>query len=190
MHQFYVRILKYLNKINLFLGRNSVQERLKSPTGMSFAELTYQTFQAYDWLQLHKKYDCRFQIGGSDQMGNIMSGYDLITKSTKNQIYGLTLPLITAEGGKKFGKSVGNAVWLSGKKTSSYQLYQFMIRTTDADVEKFLKFFTFLPLPQIKQIVDSHKRHPEKREAQKKLAECVTLLVHGGKEIMIGSLIL
>lgn len=114
-------------------------------------------------------------------MGNIMAGHDLISKAKKGYVYGMTLPLITAEGGKKFGKSVGNAVWLSENKTSSFQLYQFLIRTADANVEQYLKLFTFLPLSQIKQIMDNHNKAPEKRAAQKKLAEEVTLLVHAGK---------
>lgn len=170
---------KYL-RMGTMLGRASVQARLNSDTGMSFAEFTYQVFQAYDWLQLMKKYNCCFQIGGSDQMGNIMSGYDLITKSTRKQVYGITLPLITAEGGKKFGKSLMNAVWLSPTKSSSFQLYQYFIRTKDSDVEKFLKLFTFLTLNKIDEIVKEHMNNPEQRVAQKVLAQQVTLLVHGG----------
>ncbi|XP_011865724.1 PREDICTED: tyrosine--tRNA ligase, mitochondrial [Vollenhovia emeryi] len=169
---------KYL-RMGTMLGRSSVESRLNSDTGMSFTEFTYQVFQAYDWLHLTENYKCRFQIGGSDQMGNIMSGYDLITKSTRKEVYGITLPLITAEGGKKFGKSLLNAVWLSPAKSSSFQLYQYFIRTKDSDVERFLKLFTFLPLNKIAEIVKSHMNDPEQRRAQKLLAEQVTLLVHG-----------
>ncbi|XP_047351075.1 tyrosine--tRNA ligase, mitochondrial [Vespa velutina] len=176
--QFVRKVGKYF-RLGTMLGRTSVQSRLNSETGMSFTEFTYQVFQAYDWFHLANKYNCLFQIGGSDQMGNIMSGYDLITKATNKTVYGLTLPLITAEGGKKFGKSTGNAVWLSPSKSSSFQLYQFFIRTKDKDVENLLKLFTFLPLYKIDDIVQEHLKQPEDRFAQKILAEEVTLLVHG-----------
>lgn len=181
-----INVIKFVRSIGKYfrmgtmLGRSSVQSRLNSDTGMSFTEFTYQVFQAYDWLQLMKNYKCRFQIGGSDQMGNIMSGYDLITKSKGKEVYGITLPLITAEGGKKFGKSLLNAVWLSPTKSSSFQLYQYFIRIEDSDVEKFLKLFTFIPLNKITEIVKDHMKNPEQRKAQKLLAEKVTLLVHGG----------
>ncbi|XP_024887256.1 tyrosine--tRNA ligase, mitochondrial isoform X1 [Temnothorax curvispinosus] len=175
----FVRSIGKYFRMGTMLGRSSVQSRLNSDVGMSFTEFTYQVFQAYDWLQLMKNYKCRFQIGGSDQMGNIMSGYDLITKSLRKEVYGLTLPLITAEGGKKFGKSLLNAVWLSPTKSSSFQLYQYFIRTKDSDVEKFLKLFTFIPLNKITEIVNGHMNDPEQRRAQKLLAEQVTLLAHG-----------
>lgn len=176
--EFVRNVGKYF-RMGTMLGRSSVQSRLNSDEGMSFTEFTYQVFQAYDWLQLMKSYKCRFQIGGSDQMGNIMSGYDLITKSTRKEVYGITLPLITAEGGKKFGKSLLNAVWLSPTRSSSFQLYQYFFRTKDSDVEKFLKLFTFIPLNNIADIVKTHMNDPEQRRAQKLLAEQVTRLVHG-----------
>lgn len=166
-------------RMGAMLGRASVQSRLHSDTGMSFTEFSYPVFQGYDWLHLQRTYNCNFQIGGQDQMGNIVAGYDLITKYIKKQVYGLTLPLVTAEGGKKFGKSTGNAVWLSPSKSSSFQLYQYFIRTHDTDVEKFLQFFTFIPLDYIKFIVKQHSEAPELRKAQRILAEKVTLLVHG-----------
>lgn len=166
-------------RMGTMLGRSSVQARLQSESGMSFTEFMYPLFQGYDWLHLHRNYGCNFQVGGQDQMGNIVSGYDLVTRYTKNQVYGLTLPLITAEGGKKFGKSTGNAVWLSSEKSSSFHLYQYFVRAEDADVEKLLHFFTFLPVHEIKRIVEEHFQKPELRLAQKILAENVTLLVHG-----------
>ncbi|XP_015595585.1 tyrosine--tRNA ligase, mitochondrial [Cephus cinctus] len=175
----FVRTVGKWFRLGSMLSRSSVQSRLNSDTGMSFTEFTYQVFQAYDWLHLLKNYDCRFQIGGNDQMGNINSGHDLIFRSTHEKVYGLTLPLITTEGGQKFGKSSGNAVWLSKHKSSSFQLYQFFIRSKDADVEQLLKFFTFLSLGEIKDLMQKHVEHPEKREAQRILAEQVTLLVHG-----------
>ncbi|XP_033214265.1 tyrosine--tRNA ligase, mitochondrial [Belonocnema kinseyi] len=176
--EFVRRVGKHF-RLGTMLGRTSVQSRLKSDSGMSFTEFAYQIFQAFDWLHLLKTYDCRFQIGGSDQMGNIVAGHDLISRTTKKSVYGLTLPLITAEGGKKFGKSTGNAVWLSPTRSSNFQLYQFFIRTADADVENFLNLFTFLSTPEINEIVERHKKNPAKREAQKILAEEVTVLVHG-----------
>lgn len=170
-------------RMGTMLIKTSVESRLKSDTGMSFTEFTYQIFQAYDWLCLLNKHNCRFQVGGSDQLGNITAGHELISRTAKKEVFGLTLPLITAEGGKKFGKSLGNAVWLAPEKSSSFSLYQFFIRTTDSDVENYLKLFTFLPLNYIKQLMIEHKEQPELRKAQKKLAENVTLLVHGGNFI-------
>ncbi|KAF7987269.1 hypothetical protein HCN44_003031 [Aphidius gifuensis] len=166
-------------RLGTMIGRSSVQTRLNSDNGMSFTEFSYQIFQAYDWLHLYNKYNCRFQIGGGDQMGNIVSGHDLISKTTGNNVYGLTLPLITSEGGKKFGKSLGNAIWLSSNKSSSFSLYQFFMRTKDSDVDNYLKLFTFLKLDEIKSIINKQNLEPEKRYAQRKLAEQVTLLVHG-----------
>ena len=181
-----VKIIDFMRKVGkhfrmgTMLGRTSVQDRLKSSTGMSYAEFTYQVFQAYDWMHLLNQYNCRFQIGGHDQMGNIMSGHELISRTSKKEVFGFTLPLITSEGGKKFGKSINNAVWLSPKKSSSFDLYQFFIRTKDSDVENYLKLFTFLPLKEINYIIEEHKRKPENRRAQQVLADNVTLLVHGG----------
>lgn len=169
-------------RMGSMLSRSSVQSRLTSESGMSFTEFTYQIFQAYDWLHLYKTYNCRFQLGGSDQMGNLMSGHELISRvDTRCNVFGITLPIITTEEGDKFGKSAGNAVWLDDEKTSPFAFYQFFVRTADSEVEKLLKLFTFLPLKDISQIVEEHKRVPELREAQKALAEEVTVLVHGQK---------
>ncbi|CAG2060658.1 unnamed protein product, partial [Timema podura] len=166
-------------RMGTMLSRQSVQSRLTSEGGMSFTEFCYQIFQAYDWLQLLQTHDCRFQVGGNDQMGNIMSGHDLISRLTKIKVYGLTLPLITSESGDKFGKSSGSAVWLDSRKTSPFQLYQFFIRVKDSDVGKLLKLFSFEPPGTIDEFVQKHQTKPELRIAQKKLAEHVTLLVHG-----------
>jgi tyrosyl-tRNA synthetase len=176
----FVRNIGHHFRMGTMLNKTSVQGRLKSESGMSFTEFTYQVFQAYDWLHLFNKYKCKFQIGGSDQLGNISAGHELISRISKKNVFGLTLPLITGEGGKKFGKSLQNAVWLSSNKSSSFQLYQFFIRTNDSDVEAYLKLFTFLPLTEIKQIIEEHKKHPNQRKAQHVLAQNVTLLVHGG----------
>ncbi|XP_076220595.1 tyrosine--tRNA ligase, mitochondrial isoform X2 [Nomia melanderi] len=175
----FIREIGKYFKMGTMLGRTSVQSRLQSDNGMSFTEFSYPLFQAYDWLHLYRTYNCKFQIGGHDQMGNIMSGYDLIAKYINKEVYGLMLPLITTKDGQKFGKSVGNAIWLSPSKSSSFQLYQFFVRTKDTDVEELLKLFTFLPLQNIQKIIEDHLKQPELRTAQKILAEQVTLLVHG-----------
>ncbi|KPJ08222.1 putative tyrosyl-tRNA synthetase, mitochondrial [Papilio machaon] len=119
------------------------------------------------------------EVGGSDQMGNISAGHELISRMMKQDVYGLTLPLVTTEEGDKFGKSAGNALWLDGKKTSPYSLYQYFIRTKDSDVERLLKLFTFYSLGEIKDIMFKHKHHPEQRYPQTCLAEQLTTLVHG-----------
>lgn len=146
---------------------------------MSFTEFTYQIFQAYDWLHLLKNFNCRFQIGGSDQMGNIMSGHELISRVVKKDVFGLTLPLITNEEGDKFGKSGGNAIWLDKNKTSEFAFYQFFVRLTDVEVENLLKLLTFIPYNQVNDLIEKHRRNPELREAQKVLAKDMTLLIHG-----------
>ncbi|XP_023304366.2 tyrosine--tRNA ligase, mitochondrial [Lucilia cuprina] len=168
-------------RLGQMLSRSSVQSRLEAEGGMSFTEFTYQTFQAYDWLHLLRTYNCRFQLGGSDQMGNLMSGHELISRAEKKDVFGLTLPIVTDEEGDKFGKSAGNAVWLDGNKTSAFALYQFFVRRPDSEVEKLLKLYTFLPLEEIEFLMQEHRREPEKRKAQTILAEDITLLVHGEK---------
>ncbi|XP_026488220.2 tyrosine--tRNA ligase, mitochondrial [Vanessa tameamea] len=166
-------------RMGTMLLKQSVQNRINTDVGMSFTEFAYQIFQSYDWLHLLKEYNCRFQIGGSDQMGNISAGHELISRVAKENVYGLTLPLVTTEEGDKFGKSAGNALWLDDKKTSPYSLYQFFIRTKDSDVERLLKLFTFYSLGEIKDIMFKHKQHPEQRYPQQCLADQLTTLVHG-----------
>ncbi|XP_058444902.1 tyrosine--tRNA ligase, mitochondrial [Malaya genurostris] len=166
-------------RMGSMLSRASVQSRLQSEAGMSFTEFTYQIFQAYDWSHLLAVHNCRFQLGGSDQMGNIMSGHELISRVNRKEVFGITVPLITNEEGDKFGKSAGNAIWLASEKTSPYALYQFFVRTPDAEVEKLLKLLTFLPLDEIRSLMASHQRMPELWQAQKRLAQELTLLVHG-----------
>uniref|UniRef100_A0A1B0DBD8 Tyrosine--tRNA ligase n=1 Tax=Phlebotomus papatasi TaxID=29031 RepID=A0A1B0DBD8_PHLPP len=166
-------------RMGQMLSRTSVQSRINSESGMSFTEFTYQMFQAYDWLHLLKEHNCRFQLGGSDQMGNLMSGHELISRMDKRNVYGITLPIVTNEEGDKYGKSAGKAIWLNPLMTSPFSFYQFFLRSRDADVERLLKLFTFVPLRKITEIMEQHKRVPELREAQKKLAQEVTLLIHG-----------
>ncbi|CAN2389361.1 mitochondrial [Pristimantis euphronides] len=161
------------------LSRHSVQSRLQGPEGMSLAEFTYQVFQAYDFYYLLQKHGCRVQLGGTDQLGNLMSGHDFIQRTTGENVFGILLPLITSTTGDKLGKSAGNAVWLNRDRTSPFELYQFFVRQQDNIVKRFLKLFTFLPLPEIEHIMDQHAKEPEKRIPQKRLAAEVTKLVHG-----------
>nr|XP_019816919.1 PREDICTED: tyrosine--tRNA ligase, mitochondrial [Bos indicus] len=166
-------------RMGTLLSRLSVQTRLKSSEGMSLAEFLYQVLQAYDFYYLFQHYGCRVQLGGSDQLGNIMSGYEFIHKLTGEDVFGISVPLITSTTGAKLGKSAGNAVWLNRDKTSPFELYQFFLRQQDDLVERYLKLFTFLPLPEIDHIMQLHVKEPEKRGPQKRLAAEVTKLVHG-----------
>lgn len=166
-------------RMGTLLSRLSVQTRLKSPEGMSLAEFLYQVLQAYDFYYLFQRYGCRVQLGGSDQLGNITSGYEFVHKLTGEDVFGIMVPLITSTTGAKLGKSAGNAVWLSRERTSPFELYQFFLRQQDSAVERYLKLFTFLPLPEIDHLMQLHLKEPEKRVPQKRLAAEVTKLVHG-----------
>ncbi|XP_064643746.1 tyrosine--tRNA ligase, mitochondrial-like [Lineus longissimus] len=160
------------------LRKDSVKSRLDTAEGMSLTEFTYQVFQANDWLHLYNNYKCKIQIGGNDQLGNITAGYELIKRVKNESVFGLTVPLIVTSSGEKFGKTAGNAIWLDRSKTSIFDFYQYFINTPDSDVAARLKSFTFLPENEIKDVLDRHKKSPESRIAQKKLAEQVTILVH------------
>ncbi|TCD69818.1 tyrosyl-tRNA synthetase [Steccherinum ochraceum] len=175
-------------RVNTMIARDSVQSRLSSQQGISFTEFTYQLLQAYDFLYLHQNYSCSVQIGGSDQWGNIISGIDLINRVQPlidedgkhlEQVYGITTPLLTTASGAKFGKSAGNAVTLDAKKTSIFDFYQFFLRVPDAEVGKYLKMFTLLPVEMIEARIKEHEEKPEARLAQRLLAAEVTELVHG-----------
>ncbi|XP_044137017.1 tyrosine--tRNA ligase, mitochondrial [Bufo gargarizans] len=166
-------------RMGTLLSRHSVQSRLSSPEGMSLTEFTYQVFQAYDFYYLNQKHGCKIQLGGTDQLGNLMSGHDFIQRTTGEDVFGILLPLITSTTGDKLGKSAGNAVWLNRDRTSPFEFYQYFVRQQDSNVERFLKLFTFLPLPEIEHIMEQHAKEPEKRIPQKRLAAEVTKLVHG-----------
>lgn len=165
--------------INYMLAKDSVESRIQS--GISFTEFSYMILQSYDFLKLFEEENCRLQIGGSDQWGNITAGLELIRKSTNDEgkAYGFTIPLVTKSDGTKFGKTEGGAIWLDDEKTSPYELYQFLINTDDRDVVKFLKYFTFLSHDEINGLAEEVDNSPEKRVAQRRLAEEVTKLVHG-----------
>ena len=167
---------KYIN-VNYMLDKDIIRRRLD--TGITFAEFSYTLIQGYDFLHLFREKNCIMQAAGSDQWGNITTGIDLIRKMTGKEAYAFTMPLILDSTGKKFGKSEGNALWLNEEKTSSYELYQYLINTDDAKVYEYLKVFTFLTPEEIDSIMEEHKKQPEKRLAQKKLAECIITDLHG-----------
>lgn len=167
---------KYVN-VNYMLNKDIIQRRLD--TGITYAEFSYMLIQGYDFLNMYQKMNCTMQAAGSDQWGNITTGIDLIRKILGKEAYGFTMPLILDSTGKKFGKSEGNALWLDEEKTSSYELYQYLINTDDSKVYEYLKVFTFLSPEEIDNIMDEHSKTPEKRLAQKKLAECIITDLHG-----------
>lgn len=164
--------------INYMLAKDSVQTRIES--GISFTEFSYMILQSYDFLKLYQNNNCKLQIGGSDQWGNITAGLELIRKSEEDsKAFGLTIPLVTKADGTKFGKTEGGAIWLDAEKTSPYEFYQFWINTDDRDVIKYIKYFTFLTQQEIEELENEVANAPEKRAAQKALAEEVTKMVHG-----------
>ena len=166
--------------VNAMMNKESVKQRLdRDDVGISFTEFAYSLLQAYDFTQLNSRHACKLQIGGSDQWGNITAGIDLTRRLNKDTVYGLTLPLVTKSDGTKFGKTEGGAVWLDAKKTSPYQFYQFWLKVADADVYKFLKFFTFLRVEEINAIEAADQASGTKPEAQRILAEQMTRLIHG-----------
>lgn len=164
--------------VNYMLAKDSIQTRIEH--GISFTEFTYTILQAIDFGHLNKTFNCKIQVGGSDQWGNITSGIELMRRMYgQTEAYGLTIPLVVKSDGKKFGKTEGGAVWLDASKTSPYEFYQFWINTTDDDVIKFLKYFTFLEKEEIEALEKSLNEAPHLREAQKALAENVTRFIHG-----------
>jgi tyrosyl-tRNA synthetase len=165
--------------VNYMLAKDSVKSRLGSDHGISFTEFSYMTMQAYDYLHLYDTYGCKLQCGGSDQWGNITAGIELIRRVRGERAFGLTFPLLTTATGEKFGKSAGNAIWLDAERSSPYQLYQYLMQSEDADVEKLLKIYTFLPLDQVEAIAGEHAEHPERRQGQRALAEELTRMLHG-----------
>jgi len=167
---------KYIN-VNYMLDKDIIRRRLES--GITFAEFSYMLLQGYDYLHLFREKSVTLQAAGSDQWGNITTGIDLIRKMEGKQVYGFTMPLILDSTGKKFGKSEGNALWLNENKTSSYELYQYLINTEDASVEEYLKVFTFLTPEEIIDVMKKHNEQPELRMAQKELAKQIITDLHG-----------
>jgi tyrosyl-tRNA synthetase len=166
--------------VNELIKKDAIATRLKSDNGISYTEFAYPLLQGYDYLELHKKYGCDVQMGGSDQWGNIIAGVELVRKKEQKTVYALTIPLIIDKStGKKFGKSEGNAVWLDAEKTSPFTFYQFWLNVSDDNVIDYLKIFTFLSLEEIAVLDKECKENPGARTAQKRLAEEITATIHG-----------
>ena len=173
--------------VNYLMAKENVRKRLeREGSGISFQEFSYGLLQGYDFVHLYKEYGCRLQIAGTDNLGNMVTGQDLVHKMLgKDDVCGLTWDLITCADGRKFGKTEGNAVFLDPNKTSVYDFYQYWINTTDIDAESFIKKFTLIPLDQINEMISRHRENPSKRMLQRKLAEYMTEMVHG-KEALDG----
>ncbi|AKG74294.1 tyrosine--tRNA ligase [Salinicoccus halodurans] len=168
--------------LNYMLGKDAIQSRLE--TGISYTEFTYTILQAIDFGHLNREYNCKMQIGGSDQWGNITSGLDLMRRMYgETEAEGMTIPLITKADGKKFGKTESGNIWLDRNRTSPYEFYQFWINQSDADVIKFLKLFTFLSKEEIESLSESVENEPHLRKAQKRLAEEITAFIHGDEAL-------
>ncbi|MDP9075448.1 MAG: tyrosine--tRNA ligase [Actinomycetota bacterium] len=179
----FLRDVGKLFSVNEMVRKDSVRSRLEGrEQGISFTEFSYMLLQAWDFLQLFDRYACRLQLGGSDQWGNIAEGVDLIRRRREVQAYGLTAPLVTKSDGTKFGKTEEGTIWLDGRRTSPYQFFQFWIRTADAEVGRYLRFFTFLDRATIEALGLATAVTPERREAQRALAREVTAFVHGADE--------
>ena len=168
--------------VNYMMAKDSVKKRLEGEAGMSFTEFTYQLVQGYDYYHLYKNMNCKLQMGGSDQWGNIVTGTELIRRKGGGAAFAFTCPLIKKADGTKFGKSEQGNVWLDAEKTSPYQFYQFWLNASDEDAESWIKIFTFLDRDEIKHIVTQHKNDPGKRNLQKTLAEKLTVFIHGEDE--------
>lgn len=170
--------------VNYMMSKDSVKKRLgrvedaKEATGMSFTEFTYQLVQGYDFLHLYRAKNCKLQMGGSDQWGNITTGTEMIRRIAGGEAFALTCPLITKADGGKFGKTEKGNIWLDPKRTSPYAFYQFWMNTSDEDAEKFIKIFTRIPVEEIEELIVQHKEAPNARQLQKRLAKEVTIMVH------------
>ncbi len=167
--------------VNYMMAKDSVKNRInaESKEGMSFTEFTYQLVQGYDFLYLYNNNNCKLQIGGSDQWGNITTGAELIRRKVQGKAYALTTPLVTKADGTKFGKTEGGNIWLDAKRTSPYKFYQYWINSSDEDAEKYIKIFTFLDQKIIEELIAEHKKAPHLRLLQKRVGEEVTKMTHG-----------
>jgi len=167
--------------VNYMMAKDSVKKRIsgENTEGMSFTEFTYQLFQGYDFYHLYKEKNCKLQMGGSDQWGNITTGTELIRRKAQGKAYAITVPLVTKADGTKFGKTEGGNVWLDANRTSPYKFYQYWLNSSDEDAEKYIKIFTFLTKQEIDTLVLEHKQAPHLRLLQKKIGEEVTTMTHG-----------
>ena len=179
----YIEFLRDIGKhfrVNEMIRVEGYRQRLERELGLSFLEFNYQLLQSYDYLCLFQKYDCVLQLGGDDQWGNILAGVDLVRRIEGKRVHGLTFPLLTTAGGAKMGKTAGGAVWLDSNRTSPYEFYQYWINTDDRDVERFLAYFTFLPMDEVRRL--GSLEHDAIREAKAVLAYEATKLAHGKVE--------
>jgi tyrosyl-tRNA synthetase len=167
--------------VNYMMAKDSVKKRIsgENTEGMSFTEFTYQLFQGYDFYHLYKEKNCKLQMGGSDQWGNITTGTELIRRKAQGKAYAITVPLVTKADGTKFGKTEGGNIWLDANRTSPYKFYQYWLNSSDEDSEKYIKIFTFLSKEEIDALVLEHKEAPHLRLLQKKIGEEVTTMTHG-----------
>jgi len=168
--------------VNYMMAKDSVRKRLEGDSGMSFTEFSYQLIQGYDFYHLYKAKNCKLQMGGSDQWGNIVTGTELVRRMAGGEAFAFTCPLVKKADGTKFGKTESGNVWLDPKRTSPYLFYQFWIKTTDEDAESYIRTFTFLDQPTVDALITEHRQNPGLRQLQKRLAKEVTIFVHGEKE--------
>ncbi len=179
----YLDFLRDIGKhfpVNVMMTKDSVKRRLEgSDAGISYTEFSYMLLQAYDFAHLFEHHDCRLQLGGSDQWGNITAGIDLVRRMHGQHLHGATWPLLTKSDGEKMGKTASGAVWLSARKTSPYQFYQYWVNVADADAGKCLRSLTELPHEEIEALDQSRVEAPQQRQSQKRLAQWITQLVHG-----------
>jgi tyrosyl-tRNA synthetase len=171
--------------INYMMAKDSVRKRIEGETGLSFTEFTYQLIQGYDFYWLYKNKNCKLQMGGSDQWGNITTGTELIRRKAGGEAFAFTCPLLTKSDGGKFGKTEQGNIWLDPERTSPYHFYQFWVNAADEDAAKWIKIFTFLPQDEITSIINLHSNDPSKRILQKKLAEELTVFVHGKEGLQV-----
>ncbi len=184
----YLDFLREVGKnfpVNVMLAKDSVKGRLESESGLSYTEFSYMLLQAYDFVHLYDEYSCTLQIGGSDQWGNITAGIDLARRMRAVQLYGLTFPLLTKSDGSKMGKTETGTIWLSPERTSPYEFYQYWLRVADEDAGRCLRFLTELTHEEIEALDLSRHETPQHRESQRRLAQYLTELVHGGEGLKV-----
>lgn len=179
--QFIREVGKHIT-VNYMMSKDSVKKRMDGETGISFTEFTYQLVQGYDFYWLYQNKNCKLQMGGSDQWGNITTGAELIRRKAGGEAFAFTCPLLTKSDGGKFGKTESGNIWLDAGKTSPYHFYQFWLNAADSDAEKWIRIFTFLPRNEINNLIEEHKKDQSKRILQKKIAEELTVFVHGEEE--------
>jgi tyrosyl-tRNA synthetase len=170
--------------VNYMMSKDSVRKRIDSETGISFTEFTYQLIQGYDFYWLYQNKNCKLQMGGSDQWGNITTGAEIIRRKAGGEAFAFTCPLLTKADGGKFGKTESGNIWLDAEKTSPYQFYQFWLNAADADAEKWIKIFTFLPQNEINDLIQEHHKDQSQRTLQKRLAKELTIFVHSVDEYL------